>query len=161
MRPCARIDMKTYNLKIEQCFPRPLEEVFSFFADAHNLEVITPPWLHFQTLTPGPIEMKRGTLIDYRLRLHGVPVRWQSEITAWDAPHRFVDVQCRGPYRLWIHEHTFVACNDGLLVRDEIEYAVPGGVLVQKLLAAPELKKIFDYRCQKLQEIFGSARLRE
>ncbi|MBI1928484.1 SRPBCC family protein [Candidatus Poribacteria bacterium] len=147
--------MKTYTLKIEQRLPCPPEEVFRFFADANNLEVITPPWLHFKILTPSPIRMKKGTLIDYRLRLHGVPIRWQSEVTAWNPPYGFVDEQRRGPYRLWIHRHTFVQNNGSTLVRDEVDYAVPGGALAQKLLVAPDLKKIFNYRYRKLQEFFG------
>ncbi len=147
--------MKTHTLKTKQWLPRPLDEVFLFFANAHNLEAITPPWLHFKLLTLPPIEMKQGTLINYRLRPHGVPMRWQSEITSWNPPHDFVDEQRRGPYRLWIHKHTFVQCNGGTLIEDKARYAVYGGALIQNFLVAPDLKKIFDYRRHKLQQIFG------
>ena len=148
--------MKRYIFKTEQWLPRPLEEVFPFFADAGNLEILTPPWLHFKILTSGPIEMKPGALIAYRLRLHGVPIHWQSEITAWDPPYRFVDEQRRGPYRLWTHEHTFAHRDGGTVIKDRIEYAVPGGALVQKHFVAPDLERIFDYRRRRLHEIFGS-----
>src|SRR5579871_5848818 len=97
--------MRIHEFHGEQFLPRPLEEVFPFFADAGNLPILTPPWLHFHILTTRPIEMRRGALIDYRLRIHGLPIRWQSEIVEWDPPHRFVDEQRRGPYRLWHHEH--------------------------------------------------------
>jgi ligand-binding SRPBCC domain-containing protein len=95
-----------FTLETRLFLPRPLEIVFPFFADAGNLEILTPPWLRFEIVTPRPIAMRAGALIEYRLRLHGVPLRWQSEITAWEPPHRFVDEQRRGPYRAWIHEHT-------------------------------------------------------
>jgi ligand-binding SRPBCC domain-containing protein len=144
---------KTSVFETEQWFPRRPEEVFSFFSDALNLELITPPWLRFKVLTVSPVEMKEGTVIDYRLKLRGIPLRWQSQITAWEPPHRFVDQQRRGPYRLWIHEHTFVESNGGTLARDRVEYSVPGGMLVQKLFVEPELKRIFAYRSRKMQEI--------
>ena len=145
---------RIYTLKAELWLPRPLEEVFNFFADPHNLEALTPALLRFEFLTPGPVEMKPGTRIDYRIRLHGFPVLWQSEITVWEPPHRFVDRQNRGPYRLWIHEHMFEARDRGTNIRDSVRYAVPGGALVQKLLVSRDLEKIFSYRRRKLQEIF-------
>lgn len=148
--------MKTYIFRSEQWLPRPLEEVFCFFADAGNLQILTPPWLHFKILTSGSMEMKPGTLIDYHLRLHGLPIHWQSEITVWDPPYRFVDEQRRGPYRLWIHEHTFADSDGGTVVKDRVEYAVPGGAMIQKLFVAPDLYRIFEYRRQRLQKIFGT-----
>ncbi len=147
--------MKTFHLKTDQKIQKPQDELFSFFSDAQNLAEITPPWLHFRVLTPPPIEMKVGTRIDYRLKLRGVPIRWQSEITAWNPPHSFVDEQRRGPYRRWIHKHTFVAVPGGTLVKDEVEYAVFGGWLVHKLFVAPDIDKIFAYRSQKLQELLA------
>ncbi|MGB9275140.1 MAG: SRPBCC family protein [Terrimicrobiaceae bacterium] len=99
--------MRTHEFRCELWLPRPLGEVFSFFADAGNLELLTPPQLNFHILTPCPLEMRVGLLIEYRLRVRGIPLRWQSEITAWEPPHRFVDEERRGPYRLWQHEHLF------------------------------------------------------
>ena len=147
--------MKTFHLKTEQKIQKSQDQLFTFFSDAHNLAEITPPWLNFQMLTPAPIEMKVGTLIDYRLKLRGIPIRWQSEITAWDPPHRFVDEQRCGPYRCWTHTHTFVPVPDGTLIRDEVEYAVLGGWLVQKFFVAPDIEKIFAYRSTKLKELIA------
>lgn len=145
-----------YTLSVEQWVPRPIDEVFSFFSDAFNLQIITPPWMHFQILTPAPIDMQVGRLIDYKLRVRGVPMRWQSEITAWEPPHRFVDEQRRGPYRLWIHEHSFSEERGGTLIRDRVEYAVPGGGLVRRLFVAPQLEAIFNYRKEKIAQILGT-----
>ncbi len=118
------------TLEARLFLPHPLDTVFPFFADAGNLETLTPSWLRFETLTPLPIQMHEGTLIEYRLRLHGIPVRWQSEITAWEPPKRFVDEQRHGPYRQWIHEHTFTERDGGSEIRDFVRYSVPGGLLV-------------------------------
>jgi ligand-binding SRPBCC domain-containing protein len=141
----------------EQLVPRPLEEVFAFFSDPHNLQRITPPWLDFEVLGLSDRQMREGLLIDYRLRIHGIPIRWRSEVTAWDPPRRFVDEQRRGPYRLWIHEHTFEARGDSTLVRDHVQYSVPGGVIVQKLFVARDVRRIFAFRRQKLEELFRTA----
>jgi ligand-binding SRPBCC domain-containing protein len=146
--------MKTFTLDSELWLAHPLPEIFAFFADASNLETITPPWLRFEITTPRPIEMGRGTRIDYRLRLHGFSFSWRSEITVWDPPHRFVDEQVRGPYRLWRHEHTFEEKGGGTSVRDHVDYAVPGGLLVQKFVVGRDVVQIFDFRRKKLQEIF-------
>jgi len=146
--------MRTVTFESTQELPAPLEAVFRFFADATNLETITPPWLRFRVTTPQPIEMGEGTLIDYRLRIRGVPVRWQSEITDWDPPHRFVDRQLRGPYRRWVHTHVFEPTADGTLVRDAVEYAVPGGGLVNRLLVRPDVERIFAYRRETLAGLF-------
>jgi len=132
------------------------DEVFRFFAAAENLEHLTPPWLHFQILTPVPIEIRRGTIIDYRLRLHGFPVRWQSEITAWEPPHRFVDEQRRGPYRRWIHEHQFLAERGGTTVRDSVEYEMPLAV-VTRWFVQRDVEQIFSYRSRALRARFGQA----
>jgi len=143
-----------FTLTSEQWLPRPVSEVFPFFADAGNLDALTPPWLRFEILTPSPIEMKVGALIDYRLRLRGLPVRWQSEITAWQPPHRFVDEQRRGPYRVWHHEHTFQVQDGGTLVGDHVRYAVFGGAVIERLFVRRDIAKIFAYRQQKLAEMF-------
>lgn len=135
--------------------PRPAAEVFPFFADAANLEVITPPWLRFEILTPRPIAMGAGTLIEYRLRLHGIPLRWQSEITVWEPPHRFVDEQRRGPYRRWIHEHTFAERDGRCEVRDFVRYRVPFGAAADRLFVRRDVRRIFEYRARRLVEIFA------
>jgi len=142
--------MKTFTLNSSIWLPRPIEEVFAFFADARNLAAITPPWMHFRTVTPGPIAMAAGTRFEHRLRVRGIPVRWESEITAWEPPRCFVDEQRRGPYRFWIHEHRFGARDGGTEVADHVEYGVPGGVLVNYLVVAPDLWKVFEYRRQTL-----------
>ena len=148
-------DGASFTLTTELWLGRPLAEVFPFFADAGNLDLITPPWLRFEIVTPRPIEMKAGALIDYRLRLHGLPVRWQSEITVWQPPDRFVDEQRRGPYRLWHHEHTFTERDGGTLVGDHVRYAVWGGALVNRLFVQRDVAAIFHYRQQTLRELFA------
>ena len=147
--------MKTFTLTNELWLPQQPQDVFPFFADAFNLERLTPPSLGFQVLTPPPIEMKVGTLIDYRVRLRGIPMRWQSEITEWEPPHRFVDEQRRGPYRMWIHEHTFTSQDGGTMAKDTVQYAVLGGAIVQRLFVASELKRIFQYRNAALKDHFS------
>lgn len=138
----------------ELWLPAPLEKVFAFFARAGNLQTLTPPWLNFEILSPNEIAMQPGTMIDYKLKIRGIPVRWQSEITAWDPPHRFVDEQRKGPYRLWIHEHRFEEQNGGTLCTDHVRYVVPGGALVEKFLVRPDIEKIFAYRQKVLRELF-------
>ncbi len=147
-------DGGAFTLTAEQWLPRPVDEVFRFFADAGNLDALTPRWLRFEIVTPRPIEMKVGALIDYRLRLRGWPIRWQSEISDWSPPHRFVDEQRRGPYRLWHHTHTFAARDGGTLVRDVVRYDVPGGAVANALLVRRDLRKIFTYRQRRLAERF-------
>ena len=146
--------MDTHEFKSEIWLPRPVEEVFAFFSDPTNLDSITPPWLNFRMVTPRPIEMRVGTLLDYKLRIWGFPVRWRSRIIAWEPPHRFVDEQVRGPYRLWIHEHNFEPRDGGTLVRDHVRYAVPFDWLVHKLMVRPDVERIFAYRTECLQRRF-------
>jgi ligand-binding SRPBCC domain-containing protein len=143
--------LKTYRLTRSQLLPVGIDEAFSFFADARNLERLTPPWLHFEIVTPSSIEMAPGTLIDYKLRLHGVPVRWRSEILTLQPPHGFVDRQVRGPYRSWVHRHTFEAVAEGTLVTDTVDYNVPGGRLVERYFVRPDLERIFAYRAGALE----------
>ncbi len=145
----------SYLLETECLIRRPIEQVFEFFSNARNLERITPTWLRFEVLTPDPIRMAAGTLIDYRLRVRGLPLRWQSEITTWEPPFRFVDVQRRGPYYHWNHEHVFESVEDGTWVRDEVTYKTPGGSIVNRLLVAPDLRRVFEYRRKALIETFG------
>tara|TARA_B100000809_G_scaffold255242_1_gene293496 strand:+ start:256 stop:690 length:435 start_codon:yes stop_codon:yes gene_type:complete len=124
---------------------------------AENLDELTPPWLHFRILTELPVEMKTGALIDYKLRIRMLPIRWRSKITAWEPPHRFIDEQVRGPYRRWAHEHTFLEQDEGILVRDRVEYAVWGGSIINRLLVRPDLDRIFSYRFEKREELFPPA----
>ena len=147
--------MRIFEFRAHTRVPRPRAEVFAFFAAAGNLQELTPPGLRFEVLTPGPIEMRAGTLIDYRLRLRLIPIHWRTAITVWEPPRRFVDEQLRGPYRLWIHEHTFEEDGDGTLCGDFVRYAVPFGALANRLMVARDVRKIFAYRERRLQEIFG------
>lgn len=144
--------MQIFTLHRSLWLPQSLEEVFSFFADIRNLDRITPKWLHFRSVNQ-PEKMQEGTKIEHRLKVRGIPVTWISEIVEWDPPYGFVDEQKKGPYRFWRHEHTFTEKRGGTQMDDTVKYAVPGGNLVNRFLIAPDLKKIFDYREEKLQRI--------
>jgi ligand-binding SRPBCC domain-containing protein len=150
--------MKQFTFESQLYLPRPRDQIFSFFANPQNLEILTPPWLNFTILTTNLSEMKAGVAIDYKLFIHGVPLRWQSEITVWKPPVRFVDEQRRGPYRQWIHEHRFEECPGGTLCKDTVRYAVPGGRLLNWLFVRRDLNRIFAFRSSKLTELFGSPR---
>lgn len=147
--------MNLQTFQAELWLPQAPERVFAFFSEARNLQTITPPWLNFETLTPEPIHMRPGALIDYQLRLHGFPIRWQTEITAWEPPRRFVDEQRRGPYRLWRHEHRFEPQDGGTLASDFVQYAAPGGKLIDWLFVRRDVERIFAFRRKKLLEAFG------
>jgi hypothetical protein len=149
--------MREIRFTTELWLPRPRDEVFPFFADARNLEAITPPWVRFRILTPGPIEMRPGTLIDYRIAVHGIPVRWRTEIAEWQPPFRFVDVQVAGPYRLWHHTHTFEERDGGTLCGDVVRYWPRGGWLVDRLFVSHDVRRIFEYRARRLRELLGSS----
>ena len=151
----TRLD-RGYLLQATTWLARPPGEVFEFFADARNLEALTPPFLRFEILTPDPIRMGAGTLIDYRLRLHGLPVRWRTEITVWEPPRRFADRQVRGPYRWWIHEHTFIEREGGTEMSDRVEYGVPGGALINFLLVESDLRRIWEYRNREIRRHLGA-----
>lgn len=140
----------------QQIVKAPLDQVFAFFSDAGNLGRLTPPWLKFEILTPRPIEMAAGALIDYRLRWHGIPMRWRTEIEVWEPGVRFVDRQIRGPYRLWRHEHLFEQHRGGTLVEDRIAYAAIGGRLAHFLVVNRDVETIFNYRREALEAIFPS-----
>ncbi|MEP6467682.1 MAG: SRPBCC family protein [Parafilimonas sp.] len=148
--------MKEFTRHAEQWLPRPRAEVFTFFAEARNLEALTPPWLKFEVLTPVPIEMKSGALIDYRIRVHGVSIRWRTEITEWNPPHHFVDVQLRGPYALWHHRHSFHERHGGTLCLDEVRYRPRGGALMNWLFVRRDVERIFKFRADRLEEILGA-----
>ncbi len=148
--------MKVREFYSEIWLPLSPEKLFPFFADASNLNCITPSWLHFQIVTPLPIVMREGALIDYRLRVRGFPFRWQTRINAWQPPHCFVDEQLQGPYRQWIHEHTFESRNDGTLARDLLRYAVPFDALLNRWFVRPDIAKIFQFRAAELKRRFAS-----
>ncbi len=144
-----------FSFSTELWLPRQPSEVFPFFADAFNLAQITPPWLGFHVITPGPIDMHEGTLIDYKLRLRGLPLRWRTEITAWEPPHRFVDRQIKGPYRTWIHEHRFEAQDGGTLCTDHVQYDMMLGRCMDRLLIRRDVERIFAYRQDRLRTLFS------
>ena len=152
--------MRIHRLEREQRLPGAPERVFDFFADALNLEAITPPLLRFEVITPGPIVMRVGTVIQYRLRVHGLPVSWLTSIQDWDPPRRFVDVQLRGPYALWHHTHTFAPHPaGGTLMRDTVVYALAGGPLAEaahRLFVARDLQAIFAFRHREVQRRMGA-----
>ena len=149
--------MKRFVFETEQWFPKSVEEIFPFFADARNLERITPSWLKFEVVTNGETEIEEGALIDYKLTLRGVPLKWRTLISRWNPPHHFVDEQIKGPYRLWVHTHRFEAQDGGTLASDHVVYATWGGSLANKLLIEPDLKKIFAFRHRALAQIFGES----
>ena len=147
-----------HTLRREQWVARPVEEVFAFFSDARNLAELTPPWLRLRILTPG-VPLAEGTRIRYRIGLHGLPVGWTTEIRRWDPPHRFTDVQLRGPYRLWHHTHRFEASGGGTRMTDIVRYRLPFGPLgrlIQALIVRRDLARIFDYRSQRIHQLFGA-----
>ncbi len=149
---------KTYTLSFEQQVSRPLPEIFNFFSRAENLEVLTPPWLNFKILDVKPQPVQQGTLINYSLRVHGIPLRWTSEIVEWEPPHRFVDLQLRGPYQVWRHEHRFAASDGGTLISDTINLSLPLGFLGQlayKIKVHSDLQEIFTFRKEKVRALFG------
>ena len=150
--------MRIHVLQREQRLAAPPEAVFPFFEDAWNLEAITPRFLGFRVTTPRPLEMRAGALIDYRLKLHGIPVRWRTRIEAFEPPHMFVDVQLSGPYRLWHHTHVFEPDGrGGTIMRDRVRYALPLGPLGEAADLAfvrRDLKRIFDFRQEATARYF-------
>jgi ligand-binding SRPBCC domain-containing protein len=151
--------MKTYSLYRRQLIRRPLQEVFAFFSRPENLAEITPASLRFQMLTPVPIVMKDGAVIDYMITLSGLPLRWTTLITEFSPPHRFVDLQLRGPYAYWHHTHSFIETDDGTVVADEVRYALPFGLLgraAHAIAIRHQLSHIFDFRARILEQYFSS-----
>jgi len=149
---------KTYTLSFKQQVSRPLLEVFYFFSRAENLEVLTPPWLNFKILEVNPQPIRQGTLIKYSLRVHGIPLRWTSEIVEWEPPHRFADLQLSGPYKLWRHEHRFETRDGGTLISDTINLALPLGILGElayKIKVHSDVQGVFAFRENKIRTLFG------
>lgn len=153
MRPaCEASPVPIHLLERSQRVEVPPEQAFAFYGDALNLEPMTPPWLHFKVTTPGPLVLQPGTLLDYKLRLHGVPVHWRTQIETWEAPSRFVDTQIKGPYKLWEHTHLFEHDGDGAtVIHDQVRYELPLGPLgrlAHRLFVRRDLERIFDYRSE-------------
>jgi ligand-binding SRPBCC domain-containing protein len=141
------------HLRAETWVAARRDDLFPFFADAANLQALTPPWLHFSIQTPGPIPMRAGTRIEYRIRVHGLPMRWESVIAAWEPPQLFVDEQRRGPYKRWVHTHRFFDERGGTRLIDEVNFEVVAGWLVAPFVTR-DLRKIFLYRHHALHQIF-------
>ena len=142
-----------FTLEREQTVRRSVEEVFGFFSDPRNLEALTPSWLRFRVLRSSTPAMAEGTTIDYRLRVHGLPLRWRSLISSWQPPFEFIDEQVMGPYRSWVHLHSFRETEHGVVVRDRVEYSVPGGALIHTLFVRRDLERIFDHRRESLASL--------
>lgn len=149
------------NITHEILVKHPIGAVFDFFSKAENLNLITPPELNFKILTPLPIEMKKGTVIDYKIMLNGLPFSWKTEITVWEPPFRFVDTQLKGPYKVWIHEHTFTETPQGTVIKDSVDYLPKGWIaepLIHNFFVRKRLEHIFDYRQKKLTLIFANGK---
>jgi ligand-binding SRPBCC domain-containing protein len=148
-----------YVLRSDQLVPRPLDEVFEFFSRAENLQELTPAWMHFKILSIEPRPVQRGTLIQYSLRWRLIPIRWTTEIVEWEPPHRFVDIQLKGPYKLWRHEHRFVAEGNSARILDEVQFQLPFGVLGRIAYAVKvkrDVESIFAYRKQAVERRFAN-----
>lgn len=148
---------KSYILRRRHWVTQPIEATFEFFSRAENLQALTPPWLEFR-MVDAPKQMHAGSLIRYEMRVHKIPVRWTTQITAWNPPHGFVDIELSGPYAMWHHEHNFFAERGGTTIEDNVRYALPFGVIGQMarwMFVRRDLENIFDYRARKLRELFG------
>ena len=154
----VRLTRGAHVLETEQVVAAGIEETFAFFSNAANLDAITPPSLDFTILTPPPIEMREGTLIEYRLGILGMPIHWLTRIDAWDPGRSFTDTQLRGPYALWVHRHSFAPRRDGTLIRDRVDYALPAPFLtapIHALFVRPMIEKIFAYRREVIARVLG------
>lgn len=151
--------MKTFSLYRKHFIKKNKSEVFAFFQNAENLELLTPKNLKFKILSNTPIQMRTGTVIDYQIKIFGIPLQWQTLIEDYDPQNRFVDSQTKGPYALWRHTHTFTEDGQGTMMEDEVVYALPLGWLgrvAHVLWVKAELNRIFDYRNQMIDQIFKS-----
>ncbi len=150
--------MAPFIFRAVQFVPRPLQEVYNFFSEANNLQKLTPAWLHFRILSVDPAPIRKGTLIHYSLRWRIFPIHWTTEIIEWEPPHRFVDLQLKGPYSLWRHEHRFAAVENGTRISDEVQYRLPFGVLgsiAHTLKVKKDVETIFAYRTEAVNRLFG------
>lgn len=152
--PTITREQGLYVLRASIELPAPREKVFEFFADAFNLERLTPPFLNFHVKTPAPIEMTPGAIIDYRLSLHGVPFWWRTLIKEWNPPFSFTDEQLRGPYRKWIHRHEFHSKGDHTIATDEVRYTMWCAPIAHPLLVERDVRNIFAFREKTLAQIF-------
>jgi uncharacterized protein len=151
--------VRVHVLEQQQVIPRPVDELWEFFADAHNLEALTPSYLRFAVRSPRPIVLHRGTLVEYRLTYRGVPLRWRTTIERWDPPRGFTDRQVSGPYALWHHAHTFQPHPRGTLMRDRVRYRVPFGVLgglAGLAFVHRDVRGIFAFRRREIERRFGA-----
>ncbi len=150
--------MRVYELHREQVVPETLEQTFDFFSRPENLARITPASVGFVTLTPSPIPMHVGSIIDYTIKVAGIRVHWRTMIAAYEPPHRFVDIQLKGPYAFWHHTHEFSAVDEGTRIVDRVVYAMPFGILgriAHPFMVTPQLEKIFNYRTQIIADVFA------
>ncbi len=150
--------MRVYELRREQIVPETLEKTFAFFSQPENLARITPQSLGFVTLTPSPIPMHTGSIIDYTIKVSGIRVHWRTLIAVYEPPHRFVDIQLKGPYAFWHHMHEFSAMGESTRIVDRVRYALPFGIigrLVHPVMVAPRLETIFNYRAQIIADVFA------
>jgi ligand-binding SRPBCC domain-containing protein len=148
--------MRLYCLEREQWLPRPIDTIFEFFSRPENLQVITPSWLDFR-MVKAPHTLDAGSLIQYCLRWHGLPIRWTTIMTQWNPPFGFVDRQLSGPYALWNHEHSFDEHQGGTRMRDRVTYALPLGALgrfAHIALVRRDVQSLFDFRAEAMRRLF-------
>jgi ligand-binding SRPBCC domain-containing protein len=151
----------TYHLRREVWVPQQIETTFAFFCRPENLQALTPDWLNFR-IVECPMQLEKGSLIRYALGWRILPISWTTEITEWEPPLRFVDTQLSGPYRLWRHEHQFLAMGQGALIRDHVEYALYGWPLsipIHHLIVRRDLDRIFDFRTARLEQLLGTEKI--
>ena len=149
--------MKVYKIKTKQVIKKPLSEVFGFFSRPENLSLITPPRLSFNILTPKPIDMKQGSIIDYTIKIFMFPIHWRTLITTYEHPYKFVDEQIKGPYTFWHHTHTFNETDSGVEIIDKVSYSIPFGILgrvLHSIWIKNDLKNIFEHRKVVIEKLF-------
>ena len=149
--------MKARTLHRTTIINESREEVFKFFSTPGNLDRITPPSFAMKKTWMSTEDIRKGTLIDYKIKVNGIPLKWRTEITVWEPPYRFIDVQLKGPYRIWIHEHIFEQQGNRTVMHDHVQYLSPGWFiepLIEKWYIRKQIDSLFDYREQRLNEIF-------